>query len=160
MQDSGDYAALPAMGEPVTAGVIYNDSGNLVVARQTHNRTEHDVSTIPALFAVWRTGASGDLDWVDQEQVEVGMRRVFDGVLYECLQAHQTQSDWTPPAVPALWKVVVTETPTDDWTPGVTYAVDDVVMYNEQEWRCAQAHTALAHWYPGAPGVYLWELVE
>lgn len=29
-----------------------------------------------------------------------------DGRVYEVLQAHTTQVDWTPPAVPALWKEV------------------------------------------------------
>lgn len=39
------------------------------------------------------------------EAVEVGDRRSYDGVVYVVLQAHTTQADWTPPAVPALWAV-------------------------------------------------------
>jgi hypothetical protein len=29
---------------------------------------------------------------------------VPNGFTYKCLQAHTSQADWTPPAVPALWK--------------------------------------------------------
>src|SRR5207253_684971 len=29
----------------------------------------------------------------------------FNGLVYRCLQGHTSQSDWTPPATPNLWKV-------------------------------------------------------
>ena len=49
------------------------------------------------------------LAWVAGEAVAVGDKRYYKGVWYECLQAHTTQSDWTPDAVPALWNVARAE---------------------------------------------------
>ncbi len=34
----------------------------------------------------------------------VGAQTWHDFTLYSCVQAHTTQSDWSPPVVPALWK--------------------------------------------------------
>lgn len=44
--------------------------------------------------------------WVAGETVSVGDKRYYNGVWYECITAHTTQSDWTPDVTPALWKVV------------------------------------------------------
>ena len=41
--------------------------------------------------------------WVAGEPVQVGDRRTFQGRIYSCIQAHTTQSDWTPNVTPALW---------------------------------------------------------
>ena len=49
------------------------------------------------------------LAWVAGEAVAVGDRRYYKGVWYECLQAHTTQSDWTPDTAIALWTVVRAE---------------------------------------------------
>lgn len=40
------------------------------------------------------------------EQVKVGDRRTWQGHIWEVVQAHRTQEDWTPDAEPALWKKV------------------------------------------------------
>ena len=56
-------------------------------------------------------------DWVSGEAVAVGEVRQFDGALYQVVQAHTTQADWTPPTVPALWAAVrQTEGPTSTTT--------------------------------------------
>jgi hypothetical protein len=34
--------------------------------------------------------------------VEIGALRQYSGDLYECVQAHTTQADWTPDVTPAL----------------------------------------------------------
>ena len=153
---AGDYNPLPAMGGWCEAGVIYSSDGDLVICRQSHFRTEHALVDIPALFTVYREDAGEALEWVAGEQVEVGTRRVYDEVLYQCLQAHQTQPDWTPPQVlGTLWAVVSL---TDEWAIGVAYKVGDEVTYGGQTWICGQAHTSISTWYPGAAGVYLWDV--
>lgn len=43
-------------------------------------------------------------EWKVGEAVEIGDRRYYMGGWYTCLQAHTTQADWTPDAVPALWQ--------------------------------------------------------
>ena len=45
-------------------------------------------------------------NWKENLNLEVGGRYKYNGVLYKCLQAHTTQSDWTPDITPALWVVV------------------------------------------------------
>ena len=154
---AGDFLPLPDAGGWCEAGIMYSYGGDLVICRQSHSRTEHEPADIPALFAVYREEAGEALDWVAGEQVYIGTRRLFDGTLYECLQAHQSQSDWTPPAtVGTLWGVVTT---TNEWAIGVAYAVNDRVTYSGSLWNCDQAHTSISTWHPGAAGVYLWSEV-
>ena len=38
--------------------------------------------------------------------------------------------------------------PATVWAAGVTYAIDDVVVYNEANYRCLQAHTSQVGWEP------------
>lgn len=47
--------------------------------------------------------------WKANESVEVGDIRRHEGKLYEVVQAHTTQADWTPNSTPALWKEVAPE---------------------------------------------------
>ena len=136
---------LPEQGEWCEAGAIYAHGDGLVIYRQSHNRTEHAPEDVPALFIVYREEVTG-LEWIAGEQVHVGTRRFYGGVEYECIQAHVTQSDWTPPAVPALWRVVVA--PSAEWQAGVTYAVGDRVTYAGQLYECRQSHTAQVGWEP------------
>lgn len=98
------FPELPAAGTELQAGDIYSWNGIAVMVRQSHTRTEHDPDTVPALFIIHRTDSS--IDWIVGEQVYVGTQRTFDGVPYEAIQSHVTQSYWIPPSVPALWKVV------------------------------------------------------
>lgn len=56
--------------------------------------TDEQITAVTAAFPAW----SGD-----GVKVGVGDLRVFDGVLYRCVQAHVTQDDWTPDKTPALW---------------------------------------------------------
>lgn len=44
--------------------------------------------------------------WMVDTAYEVGIRVRYADKLYRCEQAHTSQSDWTPPAVPALWTEV------------------------------------------------------
>ncbi len=41
--------------------------------------------------------------WVVGHAYAVGAVVTFNGSVYQCIQAHTSQSDWTPPVVPALW---------------------------------------------------------
>ena len=101
---AADVPELPAVGEWCEAGMMYAYNGALVICRQSHFRTIYPQEETLALFIVYREEAAG-LEWIAGEQVHVGTRRFYDGAEYECLQAHVTQSDWTPPsgtgAIPA-----------------------------------------------------------
>lgn len=100
---ASDFPALPSAGTPLEQGQIYLWGEIAVMVRQSHIRTEHDPETVPALFIIHRLDDS--IDWIAGEQVHAGTQRRFVGVLYEAIQAHVTQADWTPLATPALWKV-------------------------------------------------------
>jgi chitinase len=43
--------------------------------------------------------------WAVGVNYSVGDIVTYDGSYYECLQAHTSQADWTPPATPALWEL-------------------------------------------------------
>jgi hypothetical protein len=100
---SGYYSPLPNLGELVREGETYGFSGKLVICRQDHERTLDHPDDIPALFATYQN-ATGKLEWIANEQVHIGDIRNYTGQDYIVIQAHQTQSGWEPPNVPALWK--------------------------------------------------------
>jgi hypothetical protein len=56
--------------------------------------------------------------WTAGEFIRSGEVRSFEGQNYRCRQPHVTQSDWSPPATPALWEfisAVNTKTGYVDW---------------------------------------------
>ena len=130
---------------------IYNYNGTLVMVRQSHNRqSDYSVDNI-TLYIRYRPGASGVLDWIAGEKVEVGTHRLYNAIEYVCLQAHVTQSDWQPPAVPALWSIYTPPPPpASAWSYPVAYKVNDLVTYNGSTYKCLQAHTSQAGWTPVA----------
>lgn len=92
---------------------------------------------------VWKPGIS----------VQAGDIYTFGTFLWRCLQAHNTQSNWTPDLVPALWRKV--EVISDDavrvWQVGTDYIAGDEVAYpNEYSplYECLQAHTSQEGWEP------------
>jgi len=104
------FPPLPAAGW-LEQDAIYQHAGQAVIVRQSHWRTEHEPSDVPALFLVYREDAVDELSWIAGEQVYAGTLRTFDGMTYRARQGHVTQSDWTPPATPALWEVITAEPP-------------------------------------------------
>ena len=43
------------------------------------------------------------MPWRVETEHQAGDRVTYYGTLYKCLQAHTSQSDWTPDAAPSLW---------------------------------------------------------
>lgn len=96
----------------------------------------------------WRVGVA----------YEVNKRVRYGGVLYKCLQAHTSQSDWTPIAAPSLWAEVLIEDPDviSAWKqPDSTnpYMKGDKVYHNSKTWISTCDNNV---W---EPGVYGWEEV-
>lgn len=96
-------------------------------------------------------------EWVAGENLTVGVRRAYEGLLYEVIQAHTTQADWTPPSVPALFKRVWTEE-YPEWVQPTgahdAYAKGAKVKHNGKKWiSTADANV----WEPGVHG---WEEIE
>lgn len=95
------------------------------------------------LFPVWKTETAYGLN--DRVQHE--------DVLYKCVQAHTSQSDWTPDVTPALWtRVSIEEWP--DWIQPTgaqdAYAEGDKVSHSEKHWI---SDVDVNVW---EPGVYGW----
>ena len=108
---AGTTEPLPEVGEECVIDKYYLYKGDILKCRQTHNRTIYEPKDTPALFSFFRDN-SDQLEWMAGEQVEVGWMRIYEGVKYEVIQAHQTQADWIPTAtIGVLWKIYSEETP-------------------------------------------------
>jgi hypothetical protein len=156
-----EYNPLPEAGRWCEAGQIYGYDGGLIICRQSHVRTAHAPEDTPALWIVYREGADQCLEWVAGESVHAGTRRAYDGLTYECLQAHVTQADWPPDVTVTLWQLVLAapeEPATGEWTAGVAYGVGDMVTYQGATYECLQAHTSISTWTPTA-AVSLWKAI-
>lgn len=148
---------LPAVGQTVYKDSLYQSVDGIVKCRQTHSMTIYAPHEVPNLFSFYREN-SDTLQWIPNEQVQVGWKRIYNSVTYICLQAHQTLSTWTPPqTLGVLWQ---TEAPqTNEWTVGVLYHVGDEVTYQGHTYRCRQQHTSISTWTPPAVPA-LWLLLQ
>ena len=109
--------------------------------------TDETALTAVELFTQWMVGVT----------YAVGDRVQYNGTLYKCVQAHTSQSDWTPDVTPALWKIVsVDEYP--EWVQPTgahdAYNTGDKVTYNGKRYVCKSDANVYA------PDVYGWELVS
>jgi len=131
-------SALPANGM-IEADKLYSWNGIVVRCRQTHNRTIYDPTETLALFTIYRP-VTDDMPWIAGEKVDIGVIRIYDSVKYECIQAHVTQSDWTPTAtINVLWKVYEEPGPDcPDWVQPTgahdSYSIGDCVTFNGQQY--------------------------
>ena len=127
--------------------------GLLVIPAKDYNRIMTNVAisylddtqaeSVTTLFENWQTDTA----------YAIGDRRQYDGLLYRCVQAHTSQADWTPPAVPALW----VRTSTEEWPEWIqptgahdAYNKGDKVSHDEKRWI---SDVDANVW---EPGVYGW----
>jgi hypothetical protein len=80
--------------------------------------------------------------WVVGEALLVGWLRMYNNKTYLCIQAHTTQSDWTPDVVPALFTLklvpqVGQQYP--DWVQPTgaqdAYKLGDRVRHKDKNWE-------------------------
>lgn len=79
------------------------------------------------LFPNWKS----DTTYVKDDKVK------FEGILYKCLQAHNSIASWTPTSSPSLWTKVLIPDPNviPEWEqPDSTnpYMIGDMVMFEGQ----------------------------
>ena len=114
----------------------------------------------------------GDIDSVTAaehvEQFEVwncpinytdGQIRRYGDTLYKCIQAHTSQTDWTPDKTPAMWKPI--SDPSEEWPQWSqpigamdSYKKGDKVSHNDEHWVSDVDNNV---W---EPGVYGWTISE
>ena len=108
---------------------------------------DEDALEMTELFPMWRIGKTYAL----------GDRVQYDDKLYECVQSHTAQSDWTPDITPALWKrVMIEEYP--EWVQPTgaqdAYMMGDKVTHNGLRWISDMDANVFE------PGVYGWGQIE
>lgn len=118
-----------------------------LIEQATVSLNDEDALSGIELFPMWKAATSYALD----------TRVQYNDVLYKCVQAHISQSDWTPDVTPALW----TQVSLDEWPewrqPTGTqdaYAKGDKVTHNDIHWT---SDVDANVW---EPGVYGWTQAE
>lgn len=100
-------------------------------------------------------------DWTPGVAYERGIRVRYAEKLYRCEQAHTSQDDWTPDAVPALWTEVAKPGEIPVWKQPTgaqdAYNTGDRVHYPDANGPVYESTIDANVW---APGVYGWTLVE
>lgn len=140
IQDNAIAQAQNVSDTTAIAFVVLAESG----AIDEVTATEHT-----DVFAAWEPGVS----------YIVGNLRTYDNVLYKCVQAHTSQSDWTPPVTLALWAKA--GDPAEEWPEWSqpigahdAYAAGDKVSHNNKHW------VSNVNGNVWEPGVYGWDEQE
>ena len=94
--------------------------------------------------------------WEPDVQYAVGNLRVYDDRLWKCIQAHRSQSDWTPDVAVSLWAKA--GDPAEEWPEwsqpvgaADAYMAGDKVSHNDSHWISNIDNNV---W---EPGVYGWD---
>lgn len=115
-----------------------------VIVDRAKDLPDETALEVPLLFERWREGVS----------YLMGDRVCHEEILYKCVQAHTSQSDWVPDITPNLWtRVTVEEWP--EWVQPTgaqdAYMAGDKVSYNGRHYICIIDYNIYA------PDVYGWE---
>lgn len=123
------YPELPTAGFLVE-GDIYSYEGGMVVIVQSHDRTIYPPQLTPNLINFIRAEV-GDLLWIENEQIEVGDIRIYEGIKYQALQAHTSLANWIPSETPTLWEVYQDSIPVWVQPTGAhdAYNIGDLVYF-------------------------------
>ena len=104
---------------------------------------------VTVLFPLWAVGKAYAAD----ERIR------YEDKLYRCVQAHTSQSDWTPDATPALWTEVAKpgEIPVWKQPSGAqdAYRIGDKVHYPT---KVDPVYICTVDYNVYAPDVYGWEV--
>ena len=97
--------------------------------------------------------------WETDHAYSVDERIRYDGQLYRCVQAHTSQSDWTPDITPALYTPVAEPGEIPVWKQPTgaqdAYMTGDKVHYPTKD---EPVYVSIMDYNTYAPDVYGWEL--
>lgn len=110
---------------------------------------DEDALEAVELFPLWKSDTAYATD------IRVG----YNGKLYRCVQAHTSQSDWTPDVTPALWTEVAKPGEIPVWKQPTgaqdAYRIGDKVHYPTKE---DTVYICTVDYNVYAPDVYGWEV--
>lgn len=86
-------------------------------------------------------------------ELKAGQYVQYETDVYQVIQNHTTQPDWTPDIVPALFNKITIEE-WEKWESGNFYKKGAKVTHNNKKWV---SNVDNNHWEPGATGVYTWD---
>ena len=101
IKDIPQGSAIGPGGKLIIDGVEWTNSSGAFLSPHTAGPNQYPQG--------WqRTGASTPNPnavplWKTDTHYKAGDEVNYAGKVFKCLQAHKSQSDWTPPVVPALW---------------------------------------------------------
>lgn len=156
---------IPDVGEQVYAGQLYEYypseinfdtfQSNIVIAIQDHVRVNYPPEETPAVFPFFRKNAD-DLEWIPNEKVYEGWKRVYEGLTYTVIQEHMTQTDWPPNLViGTLWELDKSDAELEvlPWVQPTgahdAYNIGDQVIFENAVWESViNANTWSPSTYP------------
>ncbi len=99
--------------------------------------------------------------WKADGSYEVGDRVSYNGILFKCLLAHDSQDAWTPSDSPSLW--VRVDNPSVEYPEWVqplgstdAYRLGDKVSHNGKHWKSMIDYNT---YEPGVVGETIWKEV-
>ena len=96
------------------------------------------VARMPQYFQEW---SGNEVAYSVGNIVSYGQSVDSDGATYRCLQAHTSQSAWTPTDAPSLWAKVLTSTgevlPWEQPSSTNPYMKGDRVLWDGKVWECS-----------------------
>jgi len=106
-----------------------------------------------------KLGANYYQTWIEGEQVSIGQKRTFNHTIYECVQAHTTQADWTPDVTPALWRLFEEGIPEWRQPQGAhdVYPLNFIVRFNDKLYISRHETNS---WQPDQVGTDIWEEIK
>ena len=121
-----------------------------MIERAAVSLPDEDALEAVELFKAWAAYTAYAAD----ERIRYGEK------LYRCVQAHTSQADWTPDAIPALWTEVAAPGEIPVWKQPTgaqdAYRIGDKVWYPERD---TTAYVSTVDNNVWEPGVYGWEVV-
>lgn len=107
--------------------------------------TVDEMTVLVDLYPAWAAGVAYSVDDL----------AAHSGQLYRVVQAHTSQSDWEPPAVPALFTPVAPAGAILEWVQPTgaqdAYALDALVTHNARVWKSLMDGNT---WEPGVIGTW------
>ena len=99
-----DYSKVDQIGRPPILSTTELEAAKAALPYHADVIEAEVTSTDPAQIINNLIEVRKRPDWYAGKAVAVGEVYFYGGNLYTVIQAHTTQSDWTPPVTPALWK--------------------------------------------------------